>query len=115
MESSAFLVTEATSPDIQLSSLSGNQTWVPLLYMFSAMAVVKDDLFNLQFAQPSVPPATWMPCARSEAREDAPPSLEQIPPNPTKVSHRAQFSLRGALLFYSEATVNYHGPEYVSL
>jgi hypothetical protein len=37
--SSAFLVAEVTSPDIQLSSLSGNQTWVPLLYMFSAMAV----------------------------------------------------------------------------
>ena len=39
--SSPFLVTETTSPDIQLTSLSGNQTWVPLLYMFSAMAVVE--------------------------------------------------------------------------
>ncbi len=42
--SSAFLVAERTSPDIQLRSLSGNHTWVPLLYMFSAMAVVEQDV-----------------------------------------------------------------------
>ena len=35
--SSPFLVTLVTSADIQPCSLSGNQTWVPLLYMFSAM------------------------------------------------------------------------------
>ena len=37
MESSEFLVTEVTSPDIQAWSLSSNQTLVPLLYMFSAI------------------------------------------------------------------------------
>lgn len=34
---SSVLVAEVTSADIQPSSLSGNQTLVPLLYMFSAM------------------------------------------------------------------------------
>ena len=34
---SSVLATEATSADIQPSSLSGNHTLVPLLYMFSAM------------------------------------------------------------------------------
>ena len=37
MLSSAALVTETTSADIQAWSLSSNQTRVPLLYMFSAM------------------------------------------------------------------------------
>ena len=34
---SSVLVAEVTSAEIQPSSLSGNQTLVPLLYMFSAM------------------------------------------------------------------------------
>ncbi len=36
---SSVLATEVTSADIQPSSLSGNHTLVPLLYMFSAMRV----------------------------------------------------------------------------
>ena len=34
---SSVLATEVTSADIQPSSLSGNHTLVPLLYMFSAI------------------------------------------------------------------------------
>ena len=36
---SSVLAAEETSAEIQPSSLSGNQTRVPLLYMFSAMDV----------------------------------------------------------------------------
>lgn len=66
MESSAFLVAERTSPDIQLSSLSGNQTCVPLLYMFSAIAVARTRSTSQprlcsQYAQfPNQGYATWL-------------------------------------------------------